>query len=64
MSVITLVVILCFLAGVAWLVNTKMPGGATIKLIINIVLVVVAVVIALSAFGIWDEVKNVKVPKL
>ena len=64
MSVILLIVILCFLAGVGWLVNTKVPGMPTLKLIINLVLIVVAIILVLQAFGIWQEVKNVQVPKI
>lgn len=64
MSVLTLVLILCFLGVVAWLVNAKAPIGPTFKMIINIVLVVVAVILVLSAFGVWEEVKDVQVPKL
>jgi len=64
MSVIGLVVLLCVLAGVLWLVNTQLPGSGTIKMIINVVVVVVAIVLVLAAFDIWDEVKSIKVPKL
>lgn len=65
MSLIALLVILIILAGILWLVNVK--GGAlngTIKLIINIVVIVVAVILCLQAFGVWDEIKNVNVPKI
>lgn len=64
MSVITLVLILCFLGFIAWLVNYKAPIGPTFKMIINIVLIIVAVVIALSALGVWDQVRGVQVPKI
>ena len=64
MSIIALVVILLVLAGIAWLVNTKMPGSGTIKLIINIVLIVAAVILVLQAFGVWQEVKTIQVPKI
>lgn len=64
MSVIALILILCFLGCVAWLVNAKAPIGPTFKLIVNIVLIVVAVIITLSAFGIWDTVRDVRVPKI
>lgn len=64
MSVIALIVILLVLAGVAWLVNTKIPGSSTIKMIINVALIVVAVILVLSAFGVWDSVRDVKVPRL
>lgn len=66
MSVIGLIVILIILAGAAWLVNVK--GAAVVtgiyKLLINIVIVVVAIMLVLYAFGIWDEVRNIKVPKI
>lgn len=65
MSLIALLVILLFLAGVAWLINTKIPNlNGTIKWIINLVLVIVAVVITLNAFGVWQEVKEIQVPKI
>lgn len=65
MSLITLLIILVILAGILWLVNVKGAAlNATIKLIINIVVIIVAVVLCLQAFGIWDEVKNVNVPKI
>lgn len=64
MSVIGLVVILCVLGLVGWLVNTKLPGTPTIKMIINIVLIVVALLLCLVAFGVWDEIRGMRVPKL
>jgi len=65
MSVIGLIAILLFLAGILWLVNTK--GAAlnpTIKLIINIVVIVIAIILTLAAFGVWDQVKDIQVPKI
>lgn len=65
MSVIALVFILLFLAGILWLVNIKIPNmNPTIRWIINAVVIVVAVVLVLSAFGVWDEVKSIRVPKI
>lgn len=64
MSVLALVLILCFIGVLAWFVNTKVPLNPTIKLIINIALVVIAILITLSAFGVWQEVKGVKVPQI
>jgi len=65
MTVIGLIVVLLFLAGILWLVNTKIPNlNPVIRWIINAVVIVVAVVLVLVAFGVWDEVKGVKVPKI
>lgn len=65
MSIIVLVIILSFLGFIGWLVNSKAPNmNATFKTIINVALVVAAIIIALSAFGVWQQVKDVQVPKL
>lgn len=65
MSVIGLIVILLFLAGVLWLVNTKIPGlNPTIKWLINAVIIVIAIILVLVAFGVWDEVRGIRVPKV
>ena len=65
MSVIGLVIVLLFLGGILWLVNTKIPGlNPPIRWIINAVIIVVAIAIVLVAFGVWDEMKNIRVPKL
>lgn len=65
MSVIALIVLLCFLAAVLYFVNTKFSAmNATIKLIINIVVVAIAVILCLVAFGVWDEIRGMQVPKI
>lgn len=65
MSVLVLIVLLLVLAAVLWLVNVKGAAmNATIKLIINIVIIAVAILMVLSAFGVWDQVKDIQVPKL
>lgn len=65
MSVLVLVMLLLVLAAILWLVNVKGAAmNATIKLIINIVIIAVAILMVLSAFGVWDQVKDIQVPKL
>lgn len=65
MSIITLVILLLFLASVLWFVNAKGASmNATMKLILNIVLIAIAILLVLSAFGIWDQIKSMQVPKL
>jgi len=63
MSVISLIVILCILGLASGLVNSKMPP-TQIKTIINVVIIATAVLLCLSAFGVWDQIKGVQVPKL
>lgn len=64
MSVITLLIILIFLGIVAYFVNTSAKLNSTFKWIINAVVIVLAVILILMAFGIWGEIKNVQVPKI
>lgn len=66
MSVLSLIVILCCLAGLYWLINFKFGDKVVgpFKFLINLVLIVVAIVLVLYAFGILGEIKSVQVPKL
>jgi membrane protein DedA with SNARE-associated domain len=52
MTIVSLIVWLVVLGVVAWLINSFIPMEATIKRILNIVLIVIAIVIVLFAFGI------------
>lgn len=65
MSLIALLVILLFLAGIYWFVNYKIPNvNSVLKWIINAVIIITAVILALVAFGIWDEIRGIQVPKI
>lgn len=66
MSVISLVVLLIGLAAVLWLVNTKVTASLhpTMKTLINIVVITAAIILVLQAFGIWQEIRGIQVPKL
>jgi hypothetical protein len=52
MGFIELLVILGVMGVILWLINTYIPMQANIKKIINVVVVVVAILFVLSAFGI------------
>lgn len=64
MSVMVLILILVVLGVVAYFVNTSAKINGTFKWLINAVLIVVAVLLILTAFGVWDELKGMKVPKI
>lgn len=64
MSILALIVILLILGFVAWGVSRMSAINPTFKTIIYVVLVVIAVLICLNAFGILDEVRRQPVPKL
>lgn len=63
MSILVLLLILAGLALAAWFFNTKIPAGP-IRTIANVVLVVIAVLVCLSAFGVLGEIRGAKVPQL
>lgn len=66
MSVLALIVILAALGVAYWLVNVKFGGalGNPFKWLINAVLIIVAIILVLMAFGVWQEVRDVQVPKI
>lgn len=64
MSLIALIVILVALGVGLWWVNSTPKMNSTIKTLLNFVLIATAVILVLSAFGIWQEIRDVKVPKL
>lgn len=65
MNLIVLLIILAFLAFCWWLANMKYPvANATIKFLINFVIIATAIVLVLIAFGVWQEVKSIQVPKI
>jgi len=64
MSVVSLILILCFLGLIGWLVYAYAPFSPGIKKVINIILLLVAVIITLQAFGVWDELRGTRVPHI
>jgi hypothetical protein len=61
MSLITIVVTLVVVGVLLWLVNTYIPMDGKIKKILNIVVVVVVVLWLLNVFGVWGQMKAVRV---
>ena len=60
MSLISLVVVGVLL----WLINAYIPMQATIKKILNIVVVIVVVLWVLSAFGVIGHSGDIRVPQV
>jgi len=63
MSLVSLVVILIVVGVLLWLVNTYIPMEATIKRIINIVVIMAVCIWLLSVFGILPDINAVRVGK-
>lgn len=64
MSLISLLIILVVLGVVAYLINAYLPMDARIKSIAIWVIIIIAIFIVLSAFGVCGAVKGVAVPKV
>ncbi len=59
---LTTVVLTLIIVGVAlWAINTYIPMAKPIKTILNVVVVVVVCVWLLNAFGIIDNIKNIRI---
>jgi small-conductance mechanosensitive channel len=61
MSLITLVIVLVVLGVILWAINAYIPMDATIKKILNGVVVLVAILFVLSAFGVLDSLSGIRV---
>lgn len=61
MSIITLIIVLVLVGLILWLINTYIPMQATIKKILNAVVVIVVILWLLSAFGIINNLENIRI---
>jgi hypothetical protein len=64
MSLIALIIVLALVGLVLWLINGLEFIDAKIKRIINIVALIVVILWLLYVFGLIDELKSVRVPKI
>jgi len=64
MSLLGLILALALIGFALWAVNTYLPMEATIKRVLNIVVLVVVVIWLMHVFGLLDELRTVRVPKL
>ena len=60
MSLINLVIILVVVGVILWLINSYIPMQATIKKILNAVVVIAMVIWLLSVFGLIDNISNIR----
>lgn len=61
MSLLSLIIALIVIGVLLWLVNSYIPMDATIKRILNIVVIVAVVLWLLKAFGLFDQLSTVTV---
>ena len=63
MSLITIVIVLVVIGVILWAINTYIPMDATIKKILNGVVVLAAILFVLSAFGVLGSLSEIRVGK-
>lgn len=64
MSIVALILILVFLGVVLYFVNTSTKMVGWMKTIINILCIIIAVILILQAFGVWQEIRSAQVPHI
>ncbi len=62
MPLINVVVTLIVVGVVLWLINTYIPMQATIKKILNVVVVIVVILWLLYGFGVFSNSGDVRLP--
>jgi len=64
MTFIGLIVVLIVVGVCLWLVNSMIPMDPKIKTILNVVVVICVVLFVLQAFGLFDSLNSVRVPRV
>lgn len=60
MPLVQLVIVLVVFGVLLWAINNYIPMDATIKKILNVVVILVVVLFVLSAFGILDSMPGLR----
>jgi hypothetical protein len=58
---IQVIIVLIVVGVLLWLINSYLPMAASIKSILNAVVVIVVVVWLLKVFGLWSYITNIHV---
>jgi hypothetical protein len=61
MSLLTIVLVIVVVGILLWLANSYLPMAASIKKLLNIVVVVVMVIWLLKVFGLWNYIDKVHI---
>ena len=61
MPLIQLVIVLVVLGVILWAINTYIPMNATIKKILNVVVILAAVLYVLTAFGMLGSLSGLRI---
>jgi len=63
MSLITLIIVLVVVGVVLWAINSYIPMQATMKKILNVVVVLVVIIWLLSVFGVIGSLEGIRIGK-
>ncbi len=63
MPLIQLVIILVVVGVILWLINSYIPMQATIKKILNAVVVIAVIIWLLSVFGVIGNISSIRIGK-
>jgi len=63
MPLLQLVLVIIVVGVVLWLINSYVPMQATVKKILNAVVIIALVLWLLQVFGLFDSFSNVRVGK-
>ena len=63
MSLITLIIVLVVVGVVLWAINSYIPMQATMKKILNVVVVLVVIIWLLSVFGLIGDLSTIRIGK-
>ena len=63
MPLIHVLLVLIVVGILLWLVNSYIPMAGSIKMILNLVVVIVVVLWLLTVFGLMGELSNIRVGK-
>ncbi|MBK7027797.1 MAG: hypothetical protein IPH45_00610 [Bacteroidales bacterium] len=61
MPIVTILIILVVAGVLLWLINTYIPMDNKIKTILNVVIVIIVIIWLLKAFGVFDDLMNIRV---
>ncbi len=64
MPLMTLIVALAATGIILYCINRFVPMDAKVKTILNIVVIVVLVLVVIDAFGVFDAMRGVRVPRM
>jgi len=63
MPLINLVIVLVVVGVVLWVINSYMPMQATIKKILNVVVIIAVIIWLLSVFGLIGNLSTIRIGK-